>query len=65
LNVELWVWLLTIGVLSAVIVGDLVYQIRHPHEPTFRESAVQSAIYVTLALLFTFVIAWVARGLLK
>ncbi len=62
MNVELWVWLLTIGVLSAVILGDLVYQIRHPHEPTFRESAVQSAIYVALALLFTFVIAWAWPG---
>lgn len=57
MNVELWVWLLTVGVLSVVILGDLIYQIRNPHEPTFKESAIQSAIYVSLALLFTFVIA--------
>jgi tellurite resistance protein TerC len=61
-NVELWVWLATIGILSGVILGDLVYQIRHPHEPTFKESAIQSAIYMSLALLFTFVIAWVWPG---
>ena len=60
--VELWVWLVTIGVLSGIILGDLIYQIRHPHEPTFRESAIQSVIYITAALLFTFVIAWMWPG---
>ena len=60
--VELWVWLVTIGVLSGIILGDLIYQVRHPHEPTFRESAIQSVIYITAALLFTFVIAWMWPG---
>lgn len=60
--VELWVWLVTIGVLATVILGDLIYQIRHPHEPTFRESAIQSVIYISAALLFTFVIAWMWPG---
>lgn len=62
MNVELWVWLATIGILSSIILGDLVYQVRHPHEPTFRESAIQSAIYMSAALLFTFVVAWVWPG---
>ena len=62
MNVELWVWLVTIGVLSLVLLGDLIYQVRHPHEPTFKESAIQSTIYVSLALLFTFVIAWAWPG---
>jgi tellurite resistance protein TerC len=56
-NIDLSVWLITILAFSVVIVGDLVYQIRNPHEPTFKESAIQSSIYVALALLFTFVIA--------
>ena len=62
MNVELWVWLATVGILSSIILGDLVYQIRHPHEPTFKESAIQSAIYMSAALLFTFVVAWVWPG---
>lgn len=62
MNVELWVWLATVGILSSIILGDLIYQIRHPHEPTFRESAIQSAIYMSAALLFTFVVAWVWPG---
>lgn len=57
MNVELWVWLTTIAVFLAVISGDLIYQVRNPHEPTFRESAIQSAIYISLALLFTFVVS--------
>lgn len=62
MNVELWVWLATVGILSSIILGDLVYQVRNPHEPTFRESAIQSAIYMSAALLFTFVVAWVWPG---
>lgn len=62
MNVELWVWLTTVAVFSAVIIGDLTYQVRHPHEPTFRESAIQSSIYIGLALLFTFVISGIWGG---
>jgi tellurite resistance protein TerC len=61
-NVELWVWLVTIGIFSVVILGDLIYQVKNPHEPTFKESAIQSSIYVALALLFTFVIGSIWGG---
>jgi len=40
----------------------LIYQIRHPHEPTFKESAIQSAIYMGLALAFTFVVGHLWGG---
>ncbi len=56
MQVELWVWAVTIGVLTTVLLVDFIYQMRNPHEPTFRESAIQSTIYIALALLFTFVI---------
>jgi len=58
-----WVWQLSIGLITLVILGDLIYQIRKPHEPTFKESAIQSVIYIGLALLFTFVVTevWGAR----
>ena len=61
MQIEPWVWLLTVGVLTLVIVGDLIYQIRRPHEPTFRESAIQSIIYVSLGLLFTLLV-WAVWG---
>jgi tellurite resistance protein TerC len=58
-NVELWVWVATIGVLTTILLVDFVVQFRNPHEPTYKESAIQVSIYITLALLFTFVIGGV------
>jgi tellurite resistance protein TerC len=54
--VEPWVWYLSIGIIGIIVLGDLIVQIRRPHEPTFRESAIQSTIYVGLALMFTFLV---------
>ena len=62
MNVELWVWLTTILVFAAVVIADLTYQIKNPHEPSFKESAIQSSIYIALALLFTLVISGVWGG---
>ena len=59
MNVDIWVWVATIVILVTVLAVDFIYQVRHPHEPTFRESAIQSAIYIILALLFTFVVGGV------
>lgn len=62
MNVDPWIWYLSVGVISAVILGDLIYQVKRPHEPSFKESAIQSTIYVGVALLFTFVVAEVWGG---
>jgi tellurite resistance protein TerC len=56
LNIELWVWAATIAAFTLVLGADLVYQWRNPHEPTFKESAIWSSIYMGLALLFTLVV---------
>lgn len=57
MNVAPWIWFLSVGIISVVIVADLIYQIKRPHEPSFKEAAIQSTIYVGLALMFTFVVA--------
>ena len=54
--VDPWVWYLSVGIISLVILVDLIVQIKKPHEPTFKESAIQSTIYVGLALMFTFLV---------
>jgi tellurite resistance protein TerC len=51
-----------VAIISLVILGDLIYQIKRPHEPSFKEAAIQSTIYVGLALLFTFVVSDVWGG---
>lgn len=58
MNVTPLVWGITIAVLTAVIGFDIWYQIKHPKEPSFRTSAIQSVIYIGLALAFTAVIGW-------
>ena len=57
MNVAPWIWYLSVAIISLVIVGDLIYQIKRPHEPSFKEAAIQSTIYVGLALLFTVVVS--------
>ena len=61
MNVELWVWLVTIAAFVVILGADLIYQWRNPHEPTFRESAIWSTVYVAAALLFTLVM-WGSWG---
>jgi tellurite resistance protein TerC len=51
-NVPLWVWVLTLVGVFGLLVFDFSAHVRTPHEPTFRESATWSAVYVGLALLF-------------
>jgi len=42
-----------------VLVVDFVYQAGNPHDPSFKESAIQTSIYIKLDSLFTFVISGV------
>jgi len=51
-NVPLWVWLATCAFVVGMLVFDFVGHVRTPHEPTLRESAIWSAGYVAIALLF-------------
>ncbi len=52
MNIEPWVWIVTITALVGMIGFDLIYQSRHPHEPSFKESALQSGIFIGLAVVF-------------
>ncbi|MFJ6653480.1 TerC family protein [Microbacterium sp. NPDC091313] len=46
------IWLITIAVTIAFFVFEFFAHVRKPHEPTIRESALWSAFYIGLALLF-------------
>ena len=52
----LWIWGLTILVIIGLLAFDFVFHVRKAHEPTIREAAVWSGIYVGLALLFGVVV---------
>lgn len=46
------VWTLTVGLILGMLVYDFVFHARKPHIPTMRESAIWSAAYVGIALVF-------------
>jgi tellurite resistance protein TerC len=45
-------WIVTLGVTIAVLLFDVIFIARRPHEPTFRECAIALSVYVGLAVLF-------------
>jgi tellurite resistance protein TerC len=47
-----YVWLLTIGGIIALLAFDFFFHVRKAHEPTLKEAAKWSAIYVGIAILF-------------
>ncbi len=52
----LWIWGLTILVIVGLLAFDFFFHVRKAHEPTIREAAIWSAIYVGLALVFGVVV---------
>ena len=61
MNVPVWVWLVTVGVILAMLAVDFVGHARVPHAPSMRESAWWSAAYVAVALVFGLVV-WAGWG---
>jgi len=51
-HVPLWVWAITVVVITAVIVADLVLADRRPHHIGIREAVLWVLFYVALAMLF-------------
>ena len=56
MNVPLEVWLITAAVISAVIVIDLLFQLKRKGDPTFKESAIFTPIFLGGALAFFVVV---------
>ena len=52
MNVPTWVWILTIGVTTAVLLFDVFIIGRRPHVPSNKETGAALAMYVGLAVLF-------------
>jgi len=52
MNVSQLEWIVTLGVTIAVLLFDVVYIGRRPHEPSMRECAIYLTIYICLALAF-------------
>ena len=46
------VWIVTLSVLTAILVFDVIMMIRKPHEPSMKEATIWICIYVMLAVMF-------------
>jgi tellurite resistance protein TerC len=52
MNVPLWVWILTIGLTSFILLVDVVIIGRRPHVPSMAEAGRYLGLYMSLAALF-------------
>ncbi len=58
MGVSTQVWVITCVVILGLFVFDFFAHVRVPHDPTFRESAIWSTVYIALAVIFGFFIWW-------
>src|SRR5215212_2657971 len=58
LDVPFWVWALTIAAIVGMLIFDFVGHVRTPHAPSLRESAIWSAVYVGIAIVFGLLVLW-------
>src|SRR5215207_6925678 len=52
MDVPFWVWALTITAIVGMLLFDFLGHVRTPHAPSLRESAIWSAVYVGIAVVF-------------
>ena len=58
-EVPAWAWIALVGAITAMLVVDLLLVHRTPHEISFKEAAVESAVWIGIGLAFTGVmLAW-------
>ncbi len=58
MDVPFFVWALTIVAIVGLLIFDFVGHVRTPHAPTLRESAIWSAVYVGIAIVFGLLVLW-------
>ena len=58
MDISITVWVVTCAVILGLFVFDFFAHVRIPHEPTFKESAIWSSVYIGLAVVFGLVIWW-------
>jgi tellurite resistance protein TerC len=57
-DVSIWAWIALLAVICGLLIADLLIVHRTPHVITFKEAAIESAVWITIGLSFTFVMLW-------
>ena len=58
LDVELWQWGVLLGVITAMLLVDLLVVHKEAHEVETREAAIESIVWISCGVAFTAVVAW-------
>jgi tellurite resistance protein TerC len=61
-DVPLWVWAALVTAIVVLLLADLLLVHRKPHVVSFREAAIESAVWIAIGLSFTAVLAWWQGG---
>ena len=57
-EVHPWQWALFVAVIGALLIADLLLVHKDAHVITFKEAAIESAVWITIGLSFTGVVFW-------
>ena len=58
LDVYLWQWLVLLGIITTLLLVDLLVVHRKAHEIKTKEAAIESAVWISIGVAFTGVIVW-------
>ncbi len=61
-DVPLWIWGALVAAISVMLLFDLLVVHRRPHVISFRAAAIESAVWVTIGLLFVGFMVWWQGG---
>ena len=61
MNVPVWVWWATVAVTVGILIFDVLFAVRRPHEPSRREVTVALSVYIGMAVLFGIGV-WIFSG---
>jgi tellurite resistance protein TerC len=61
-DVPMWVWGAFVALVAALLIGDLLLVHRTAHVITFKEAAIESAVWISIGLAFIFVMWWWQGG---
>ncbi len=62
IDVPPWAWVTLVSAIVALLLADLLIVHRKPHAVSFRQAAIESAVWIALGLSFTAVMAWWQGG---
>lgn len=61
LDIHIWEWAGLLGFITALLLFDVLVVHRRPHEISFKEAAVESAVWISIGLAFTGVVYYIGR----